>query len=553
MLIKYTSILCFLIAFCGNAQHKKSATKTASKDHTSEKSRTQKVFRDSIFVANATRVGVPLATIRNIIAAREKRDQELKAGTNYRKESERNSTIPLQDYDLEKSQINKRFGAYIATQLTYEQYKQLFQEQMQPQIERAVDRKLEELETMAKDTNNLHKPTREQLYKKEMERLITANYYHYDKKLMQKQLALLEPESKDQNEKKALKKSKITIDSTGFVLRAKQAGINERQIADLWAAKAKETEALMAYKKFLNDSKRTHGVAYIDPTYDKKYIAQQYQKSITKILNKKQFRKFYYPIVKEQIARKKIAEWANITRNYEITEQQKEKFQHLINKYSEAIVLTEHYYGYDDRKKITELTTIRQKAQNAYKKNIKQLGIKNKTLVIEQQPAEYQDFIKKARNAGVAEKNITEIVQILDKRAIAFENISTLKKRYTGSIIALDELEYSSSSVRDSFKKSLTKRLTLSQYKVIFKPQIDRLVARKIPSKMREIIETYTPTPSQVQEIRELVQKRLFKNAATASYYGYDDKVAKQQLRALQFRDQSSYQKQLKQLLAQEQ
>lgn len=276
-------------------------------------------------------------------------------------------------------------------------------------------------------------------------------------------------------------------------------------------------------------------------------LEDSFKVTVIQLLSLDEFIKLFGDQFKYEIRSKTEFEYKKLTQNYKITAPQEQQIKTKVKEFvKEEIVLKKYYENQRGEERTEALSTFNEKKRQTYEQLFVDLGLKRKKKA---QNSKLRKLVNTAIEAGVSNKNIHQLIQIVEERDVAYARYKRAKnysdKNYA---ITFKDENYSMETIKRTFRKKLNKLITLDQFKEMFSTQLKPITERAVKQEMSKIQQLYSLNNSQKEKIHQFVKKELFFQTVTSEYYAYDKKLAKQKAQILAYGYREQFQTLVKKL-----
>ncbi|MDO5969244.1 hypothetical protein Q4Q35_05435 [Flavivirga aquimarina] len=382
-------------------------------------------------------------------------------------------------------------------------------------------------------------------------------YYNYDKKLAQYEKYQLEKRLALKVEEKikrlGLQKAHTIFDSSDskvidFIKTARSLKIKDSLIVEI-------TNRIEDLNQQLENSKKSQGVSkpeYLytlyDDSLDSSDAYRAFENYVTSVLTQNQYQWLFWDQLKpkiDQMSRQRFVEFSTRYNLDDFNNKGSKLLQQWIHRYVTEEVIANRYYAHESSLASVKVKLVKTKADKKYKEIIEGI-IKKPTIEINVIPR-VKDFLANAAEQGVDIEKTHKILQACLEYELKQEEIMVLKKYNKTTVYSLEN-DDKKIQTRDSFRYFLTKNLTKEEYRKLFWKQLKPEIDARVKSRLNKVRETYPKIKgSPFEELHLMIQNQVTNETVAKYYYSYDKKIAKQKVKALNYKFNKEYKEKIKQ------
>jgi len=334
-----------------------------------------------IFFKSAEEAKIPRSKVDSIVYAKALRDYKIGALKKHSKNINKTFLIDIKDKKFDRNSFVSDFRRTVSSLLTQEQFKLLYKDLLNIQIEREAaitmaDFNKKYVINKAKDIKVLKSWV--DLYTSKA--VLALQYHAYDKKLSELKYGEVLAEA---SEKYRELFSQLNIKAINpldasreelFVAKAKAAGINE-SIANRIIAASLETKKQIKGIDKINKWNSPYIHILETTQHRKRDVRNKFEAQLASLITIEQYKKLFGDQLKEDIELKIEYQMAQITSVYPLTDSQYEEIKILVSDYVNKDLLIYHYYSFDKKLRKEKQKVIKFKFDKSYKKKIKEITI----------------------------------------------------------------------------------------------------------------------------------------------------------------------------------
>lgn len=508
------------------------------------------------FVEKASKAKIPRAEIDSLLFAKE---TFLFLGERIQDDASKRDSLYLfsENTGTLKRENFSRYRKQLATILSQEQFYGLYKDIVDTRAKRVVQHQLNALT----ETYLVNKVTKEAITHaiapicKEVS-LVEA-YFMYDKKLAQyqkhlleKQLAILIEEKTESLEKRQEESLFTSKDprKIAFVKTAQKAGIQDSLIIEIVDRIKSLDKELDAIKKEQGVNHPDHLYTPYDHTFKSSEAYAEFETYLTSVLSIGQYRWLFWEQLSPKIEALAQAKFIALAKKYDLDDIE-EKNKKLLKKWIKTFVgdelVVSHYYFRESSLAEVKVRRIQVKAENKYREILSKTT--DKTIPISEASPRVAAFLANAKTQGVDMKKAQKIVQACLEYELRQEEIMMAKKYNKKYIYSLDN-DNGKIRARDAFRRYLADNLTKSEYQKLFWEQLEPEINGRIRAGLAKIKDTYPKIKGKLfEDLRAMLQNQMTMETVARYYYSYDKKLAKQKVKALNYKYNKEYKEKMKQ------
>lgn len=301
------------------------------------------------FESSLQNAGLSKEKISKIKTLALQKNQALAENQKLQSEMDSKYFIHFKDDEIEAEYVNKKFLKSLSESITLEQFKKIFQPQLEYRIERISAEKWDLDKEKYKLTVEQEKQFRKLLYENTVNEIIVREYYSYDINLswnnyteekiksstkefnLIKSFGLLySKNSKTDNLLKSLTAAKVDDDRINIILAALQ---------DL---ELRNDNRLKTWRE--NDQANIFN--FHDPGDDEYPIYLEFREKLSKTLKIEEFKTAFISQLEKRIKRESDREFKSIKANYPLSGSQYDEIEKMVIEKNTEKVVTEEYYKY---------------------------------------------------------------------------------------------------------------------------------------------------------------------------------------------------------------
>lgn len=509
------------------------------------------------FVRNAKKAGI----------TKQKTDSLLLAKETYRFISKRiKQTTKLRDslFLFTQSTGNQKranFNSYrkkLAQIISKEQFYQLYQPIIDGQIEHAVADEIAVLENGTTLSTTHKKQLTQHITPYKKEQCLLNAYHIYDKQLLKVHKITAESEFQTALTQKlnelGLKsdlytpKNKTSVAENTFLAKAKKAGIAEGKAKEI-VEKILILNDKLEKAKALSKTRNPENLYTLDDeNYHASYLHEQFEAYLTSQLTLKEYTALFWDQLAPKIELATEERFTEVLKDFNVSIKGKkaEVIKKWVNRYVQEELITKRYYAYESSLANVKVKAIQHEAKQKYQEVI----FKTTGLLVSEKNAEprVKSFLANAEKQGVAPVKAHKIMRACLEYELKQEELMASRKYDKHFIYSIGTSNNDKNKIRDSFRLYLTKHLSKEEYRKLFWEQLAPEIKQRTKLKLQKVQDVYSFQGQDYNEIQSMLEKQVENEIVAEHYYGYDKKIAKQKVKALNYKFDNEYKNKITQL-----
>ena len=325
-----------------------------------------------------------------------------------------------------------------------------------------------------------------------------------------------------------------------FENTAKKTNISSDKIKAIKKLVKLKNERIEAYHADYRQQDTTSIIFFFDKKISPGEARRKFKEELAQVINLSEFEVLFKPVLQPRIDREVAENWKAFEQQYKLDKRQKEILHKIISHYTEKELFASEFYNYDGAIAYAKLNELKAEKNAALQKALTGLDLTMKAGKSANPKIDY--FVAKARQADVSELKIQKLLQALKERD---EKVASVAKDWQAFdskyLVYFHDHETTKDVYLNEFKKTLNQLITQEQFEVMFKEQLNPRIKRIANKRLNEVKAAYELEYDQEQIVKKMLREGVEKEILIKEYYGYNDKLSKQKLRAAQFRFDRKY------------
>jgi len=334
----------------------------------------------STFESSLKNAGLSNDVINNIKSLLVKKNESLVK--NQKLQNELDSKYPFQfkDDEIEAEYVNKKFIKLLSETITIEQFRKIFQPQLEYRIKRIAEEKWDLKKDKYRLTKEQEKKYKSLLYENSLNEIIIKEYYSYDNNLSWNNYT--KEKIKSSNKEFDLIKSFDLVYSKNsktdaLIKKLTEAKVDTERINQILLAlqvlQERNDERLKTWRE--NDEANIFN--FHDPGDDEYAIYLEFREKLSKTLKIEEFKIVFVSQLQNRIFRDSEKDFKTIKANYTFSNAQYDEIRKLVLEKNTEKVVTEEYYKYSYELYQQKLRAVEYRHEKGIREMIQKFNVLN--------------------------------------------------------------------------------------------------------------------------------------------------------------------------------
>lgn len=304
----------------------------------------------SSFEASLQNAGLTKDVINKIHVLVIKKNESVSKNQKLQAELDSKYLINFKDDEIEAEYANKKFIKSLSETISIEQFRKIFQPQLEYRIKRISDEKWDLNMVKYKFNKEQEKKYKNLLYQNTVNEIIVREYYSYDDNLSWNNYT--EEKLKSSNKEFELIKSFCLLYSKNaktdsLIKKLTEAKVDNDRINQILAALQDLDFRNDMRLKTWRENDAANMFNFHDPGDDEYPIYLEFREKLSKILKIEEFKTAFLSQMQKRIVRDSEKEFNTIKANYSLSDVQYSEIQKLVLEKNTEKIVTEEYYKYN--------------------------------------------------------------------------------------------------------------------------------------------------------------------------------------------------------------
>lgn len=335
--------------------------------------------------------------------------------------------------------------------------------------------------------------------------------------------------------------SQSTAKDEYVISMAKKAGLDDTKVNAIQELLKERNDQFSEYQRLKEERESKYILSFNDDDFNEESINNEFRKKLTEIVNLEEFEKIFFEQLEGRVNRITDKKLQEAKSKYDFSKKQENDLKKILYANTLKEEMIKEYYAYDKDYAWNQYIEYRDKFNVNLNNHLKDWGF----VTTKNKKTDY--LIQKAREAGIDEKRIQQIMDAIIERDLKYEErLRTWRKNDTRYAIYFHDEGFTDHQIRMDLRKELHDILNYDEFKVVFLEQMQPWIDREVENDFFKIRDAYRLTNTQLEEVKNFLNEKITAKVITKEYYNFNYDLYQQKLRAVEYRHEKNFRDMIK-------